>query len=135
MDDDLTRRHEAVTRVDARMISASRPGTSLAEVVRAAIDQYEREGFRGEWLLHHQGGLTGYAGREIFGTPSAGHELGPNQAVAWNPSITRVKSEDIVLVTNEGFEILTHTGEWPVEQVRVGGGTVARPAVLEKGAT
>jgi Xaa-Pro aminopeptidase len=88
-DDDLAKRHRAVQRVDARMILASRPGATLADVVQTAINQYESEGFADEWRLHHQGGLTGYGGREVFGTPSAGYELGPNQAVAWNPSITR----------------------------------------------
>jgi hypothetical protein len=34
-------------------------------------------------------------------------------AFAWNPTIQGAKSEDTVLVTENGFEVLTATGEWP----------------------
>ena len=129
-DAELASRHEAVTRVDAREILTSQPGTSLGAVVQGAIDQYEREGFRGEWELHHQGGVTGYAGREIFGTPQTDHRLQANQVVAWNPSITRVKSEDTVLVRDDAIEVLTSTGAWPSRQVEVEAGTLERPGLL-----
>jgi len=68
-DAELTSRHEAVTRVDAREILSSVPGTRLDAVVHGAIDQYESEGFPGEWELHHQGGLTGYAGARSSAHP------------------------------------------------------------------
>lgn len=132
-DAELASRHEAVTRVDARESLTSRPGASLGAVVQGAINQYEREGFPGEWELHHQGGLTGYAGREIFGTPETDYRLQANQVVAWNPSITRVKSEDTVLVADDGIEVLTSTGAWPTRQVEVEAGTLERPALLVKG--
>jgi Xaa-Pro dipeptidase len=120
--------------VDATVLLASRPGVALGEVVRAGIERYEAEGFPGEWERHHQGGLTGYGGREIFGTPDEPYRLEANQAVAWNPSITRVKSEDTALVTTDGIEILTHTGDWPHERTEVPAGKVDRPALLAKGA-
>ncbi|MGH2788449.1 MAG: M24 family metallopeptidase [Actinomycetota bacterium] len=84
-DDDLRRRHEAVTRVDACEIYESRPGRSLGTVMRKGADRYAAEGFRDEWKLHHQGGLTGYAGREIFATPSTSHILEAGNVTAWNP--------------------------------------------------
>jgi hypothetical protein len=98
--------------------------------------QYAAEGHPGEWELHHQGGLTGYRGRERFATPGEPLTLGPSQAVAWNPSLTRVKSEDTALVTADGPELLTLTSRWPRVEVRLPQGTVARPAlrVLEAGA-
>jgi Xaa-Pro aminopeptidase len=129
-DEDLATRFEAVTRVDAREIDASRPGARLSEVMVAGAEQYAAEGFPEEWRHHHQGGLTGYAGREIFATPETNHRLRENEAVAWNPSITRVKSEDTVLVAAEGQETLTRTGEWPEVEVAAGGSPVARPALL-----
>jgi Xaa-Pro aminopeptidase len=107
------RRHLACARIDACMILASRPGTGLAEVFAAAVDGYTAEGFPGEWKLHHQGGLTGYAGREIKGTPDSDYVLQENQALAWNPSITGAKSEDTILTTGREVEVLTSTGHWP----------------------
>ena len=131
-DPETSRRHEAVQRVDARIISESRPGVTLGTVLEAGLEQYAEEGFADEWRLHHQGGLTGYAGREIFGVPGAPHVLELNQALAWNPSITRVKSEDTVLVTGELPEVLTQTDDWPLVKVDTRRGPVERPGLLER---
>lgn len=125
-------RHIACSRVDARMILSSRPGTSLHEVVGAGIEQYAAEGYPDEWRRHHQGGLTGYAGREILATPSPATDyvLKANQALAWNPSFPGAKSEDTILVTGHGPEVLTATGHWPQLEVDLEGQTLPRPALL-----
>jgi Xaa-Pro aminopeptidase len=128
-DPEVSARMAAVQRVDAAMLLASRPGTSLGEVLARGQAQYAAEGHPGEWELHHQGGLTGYGGRERFAIPGEPLALGPGQAVAWNPSITRVKSEDTALVTGDGPELLTRTARWPLVEVRLPEGTVARPAL------
>jgi Xaa-Pro aminopeptidase len=131
-DDELAARHAAVLRVDALVNLQSHPGARLSDVLASAADQYATEGFPGEWQRHHQGGLTGYAGREIFATPRARHRLEPGQATAWNPSITRVKSEDTVLVTPDGPEVLTRTDDWPQVRVELPAGSLARPALLRQ---
>ncbi|HEU4866353.1 MAG TPA: M24 family metallopeptidase [Actinomycetota bacterium] len=127
---DQVARHLAAARVDARFIQASRPGATLAEVFNTGIEQYAAEGFPEEWKLHHQGGLTGYAGREVKGTPSSGYVLQAGQVVAWNPTITGAKSEDTVLIADDGYEVLTSTGHWPMLQVTLGEATIARPDLL-----
>jgi Xaa-Pro aminopeptidase len=129
IDDDVEARHAAVVRVDARYLSSSTSGATLGAVVDAAIGEYAEVGYPDEWRLHHQGGLTGYAGREIFGRPGEAHALDANQAVAWNPSITRVKSEDTAIVGDAVPEVVTRTGDWP-EVAAAGGGVLARPALL-----
>jgi Xaa-Pro aminopeptidase len=131
-DGDLAARHAAVARVDARYLLESRPGITLGEVLAAAREQYAAEGFADEWRLHHQGGTTGYAGREVFATPGEPHRLEPGQAVAWNPSITRVKSEDTAVVGEEGVEVLTSTDRWPRVEVELPGGSSTRPALLRR---
>jgi Xaa-Pro aminopeptidase len=128
-DGELAARHAAVSRVDARVNLESRPGSSLADVLMSALDQYATEGFADQWKLHHQGGLTGYAGREVFATPSAQHRLQGNQVIAWNPSITSVKSEDTVLVTDSGLEVLTRTDDWPQQRVELPVGAMDRPSL------
>jgi Xaa-Pro aminopeptidase len=129
LDADLAARHRAVTAVDARFILESRAGAPLGQVVRQAIEQYAREGFPGEWELHHQGGLTGYAGREIFGIPASEYRLEPNQVLTWNPSITGTKSEDTILLTDDGPEVLTRTGNWPEVEVELPLGRLLRPSI------
>lgn len=132
-DDDLDERHAAVVRVDARLIAESEPGAGLGEVFDRGVEQYQREGFGGEWRLHHQGGLTGYAGREVFAASSAHHTLAPGQAVAWNPTIGAAKSEDTVLVATDGPpETLTRTSAWPRTAVEVHGGIIERPVLLHR---
>ncbi len=129
LDADLAARHRAVTAVDARFILESRAGVAVGQVVRRAIDQYAGEGFPGEWELHHQGGLTGYAGREIFGIPASEYRLESNQVLTWNPSITGTKSEDTILLTEEGPEVLTRTGDWPEVEVELPLGRLLRPSI------
>jgi Xaa-Pro dipeptidase len=128
-DDELVFRHDAVVRVDAHMISSSVPGNTLRDVFMDAVARYDAEGFPGEWELHHQGGLTGYEGREIFATHHSHHRLAAHQACAWNPSITRVKSEDTILTTDEGPDVITRTSDWPQKQVEINGSFVERPAI------
>jgi Xaa-Pro dipeptidase len=124
---ELARRVRLAAQVDAVMLAASRPGTPLAEILRAAADAYEERGFPEEWRRHHQGGITGYAGREVFATPGEATPLPQVGAVAWNPSITGGgKSEDTALVTEDGVEILTRTPELP--EVEVAG--LTRPGIL-----
>jgi Xaa-Pro aminopeptidase len=130
LDPERADRASATARVDARYILASRHGVSLADAFARGLDQYASEGFPEEWKLHHQGGLTGYGGREIFATHATPHRLDANQALAWNPSITGAKSEDTVLVTDAIPEILTRTGEWPDVEVTVDGESLARPGSL-----
>jgi Xaa-Pro aminopeptidase len=132
-DERLASRHKAVTRVDARAIQESVPGVTLGEVFAQELDQYAAEGFPEEWRSHHQGGLTGYAGREVFAVPGCPYRLRPNQALAWNPSITSVKSEDTILISEDGFEILTRDPEWPEETTQLQAGAVSRPSLLVKG--
>ena len=130
VDAELLERHRAVVAVDARYILESRTGVTLGEVVAQAMDQYNLEGFPQEWELHHQGGLTGYAGREIFGTPDSKYRLQLGQVLTWNPSITGSKSEDTILLTEGGSEVLTRTGSWPELDVDLPIGKLRRPAIL-----
>jgi len=101
---------QACAEVEAAVLRASRPGRSLGEIFADLADAYARHGFPEEWRHHHQGGLTGYAGREVFATPTEPTQLPSTAAVAWNPSITGgAKSEDTALVSHEGIELLTAT--------------------------
>ena len=118
---------QAAAEVDAAVISASRPGVTHGELFEVIAEAYERAGFPEEWRRHHQGGLTGYKGREVFAIPGEPTPLPPVGAVAWNPSITGGgKSEDTVLVTAAAPEVLTRTPELPDLEA----GAFRRPAIV-----
>jgi Xaa-Pro aminopeptidase len=111
----LAERVEAAAAVDAAVLAASRPGRTLGELFTVLQNEYAAQRSPDEWRLHHQGGITGYAGREVFATPGDPTVLPDACAVAWNPSFTGGgKSEDTALVTAEGIEVITVTQELPV---------------------
>ena len=124
--DEVRRKADACARVDAAFMRATQQGAALADVFRAGMSAYAKEGFDGEWQHHHQGGLTGYNGRELLGTPTATHRIEATQAFAWNPSIKGTKSEDTILLTPNGTEIITQEGEWPLIECE----GIKRPDIL-----
>jgi antitoxin VapB len=125
---ELARLVRACAEVDAGVLTASRPGARLGELLEVLSSAYEEHGFPGEWRRHHQGGLTGYKGREVFATPGEPTRLPPSCAVAWNPSIAGgAKSEDTALVAGDGVEIVTATPGLPVLET----GGPPRPGIAE----
>jgi Xaa-Pro aminopeptidase len=125
---ELDRLTRAAAEVDAAVLDASRPGARLGELLDVLDGAYTERGFAEEWRLHHQGGLTGYSGREAFATPGDDTTLPRSCAVAWNPSITGgAKSEDTVLVDESGLEVVTATPGLPVFEID----GLERPAIVE----
>jgi hypothetical protein len=125
---ELVRLVRRAAAVDAAMILASRPGAMLGDAFAAGADAYAAAGVPDEWRRHHQGGLTGYRGREVFAVPGDPTPFPESFAVAWNPSITGgAKSEDTVLVDEMGTEVITRTPSLP--ELHAGG--LPRPAIIE----
>ncbi|MGD8240744.1 MAG: M24 family metallopeptidase, partial [Armatimonadota bacterium] len=130
LDDELRRRQEAVAYVDATLISHTTPGARIGDVFAAGIAAYEEQGFADEWRLHHQGGPTGYAARDYKAEPDCDLTVQPNQAFAWNPSVTGTKSEDTMVLTDGAPEIITGTPDWPMLSTEVAETTWQRPGIL-----
>jgi len=130
--EELRRKYEANVFIDCTMMAHSRPGILSKEVVQKGIDAYKEKGHPEEWKFHHQGGSIGYTGRDYrvnFKTPDIIQE---NQAFTWNPSITGTKSEDTILATSKGPEMITHPILYPTLSLTVAGISFSRPAILEK---
>jgi Xaa-Pro aminopeptidase len=144
----LRERHQAARTVEVTALGATRAvadrsgdPTGVFSAIQAA---YEQVGVADEWREHHQGGAAGFAGREWFAAPEmetetgdgaderGGPEVTTPMAYAWNPTVQGAKSEDTVLVTEDGFEVLTDTGRWPTTEVdaRDYDAVLERPDVL-----
>jgi Xaa-Pro aminopeptidase len=109
---------ERLLQVEADAFAATRPGRTLAEVLGDIAASYATHDFAGdEWLRHHQGGPTGYAGRDPRATPAASDVVADGQAFAWNPSAPGAKVEDTVLITAGRVEVLTADPAWPTTDV------------------
>ncbi|MEW6635380.1 MAG: M24 family metallopeptidase [Actinomycetota bacterium] len=108
-DRELRRRQDACETILAGMREATRPGRTLADVFEDCRRLYAEAGFPDEWRLHHQGGMTGYASREVIATPRTRDEIRAGQAFAWNPSITGAKAEEtfLLLLLEGGPEVIT----------------------------
>lgn len=121
----------AVYKVDAGFILNTKIGVKIAEIFQNAIDTYKEVGYPDEWKFHHQGGAAGYETRDYIATPDSSQIVQPNQAFTWNPSIKGAKSEDTILVTEKGYEIITKDSAWPKIEIDYKGKKIARPAILQ----
>lgn len=128
---ELRHKMEATAQVDATLIHATRPGATINEIFQKAQSAYAATGYASEWQLHHQGGPAGYEPREFIAVPHMTEVVSAPQAYAWNPSITGVKSEDTILVTESGTDVITGVDGWPTIPVTVDGVLYERPAILE----
>lgn len=130
--DDLRTKALATARVDVRMTRGSQPGKTVGDMFTLAGEAYAAEGHPDAIEQHHQGGPIGYRSREIIATPDDDTTLAEGMACAWNPSIRGTKSEDTILLTADGPEVLTRLADWPMCSVEVDGETFERPAVWER---
>jgi antitoxin VapB len=109
-DPQTTRRQEACEEVLGRMREeATRAGRTLAQAFEDCRRFYSESGFPEGWRDHHQGGMTGYASREIIATPVTHQEIREGQAFAWNPSLEGAKAEETFVLGPNGPEVLTRS--------------------------
>ena len=127
---ELRVKHEAVTRVDAAFVAGTKPGANVGDIFNRAVDTYAQTGFADQWQLHHQGGPTGYKGREFRAHSASSAAVLQNQAFAWNPSITGTKSEDTIIAGANGPAIISQIDDWPTIDIDIDGVTVRRPHIL-----
>jgi Xaa-Pro dipeptidase len=101
------RRQRACDNILRRMREeATRPGRTLSAAFDDCRRFYAEEGYPDGWRDHHQGGLTGYASRELIATPRTRHVLRTNEAFAWNPSLVCAKAEQTFVLTDAGPHVL-----------------------------
>jgi len=118
---------EQLLEVEADAYAATHVGRSLNEVLASIAAAYETRGYpHDSWLRHHQGGPTGYLGRDPKVTPETTDVVRAGQAFAWNPWVPGNKVEDTVVVDEHALEVLTADPHWPTVNVR----GVARPIAL-----
>ena len=129
---ELRAKYEANVFIDCTLMAHTRPGIPAKDIFQKGIDAYKDKGYSAEWRLHHQGGSIGYTGRDYrvnFKTPDL---VQKDQAFTWNPSIAGTKSEDTILATSEGPNMITRPILYPTLSMTVAGIAFVRPAILIK---
>ncbi len=123
--DELKRKTEAAAFVHASLQHATRiavnPETLGSELYAVAADAYEKMGFADEINKHHQGGATGYRTRDWVAHPASTEQVFPDQAFAWNPSITGTKVEDTIVRNDGDIEVLTASPDFPKIETAIEG--------------
>lgn len=130
IDEDIRRRYDANVYIDCVMMANSIPGQPVAKAFNKGLEAYREQGFEKEYELHHQGGSIGYEGRDYKVDFNTDIEVRENQGFAWNPSITGCKSEDTMLATANGPELLSRPITFPVLEVEAEGHVFRRPDIL-----
>jgi Xaa-Pro aminopeptidase len=129
---ELKEKYKATVFIDCTFMAHTRPGVPAKEVLQKGIDAYREKGYPEEWRLHHQGGSIGYTGRDYRTNLKTPDLVQENQAFTWNPSITGTKSEDTILATSKGPELITYPILYPTLSMTVEGISFKRPAILVK---
>jgi Xaa-Pro aminopeptidase len=128
--DDLRHRTLASAQVNAKLLAATQPNVSGADLYRLAARTYAEVGFENEEKLHHQGGASGYRTRDWIAHPACTERVQLHQVFAWNPSVTGTKVEETCITFAHGVEVLTTTPDWPQIPVRVAGREYLSPDIL-----
>lgn len=118
--------------IDCTMIGETIVGESYQRPFLAGKKAYEELGYADEFQKHHQGGPIGYVPRDYRIDFSHQGTILKNQAFCWNPSITGTKSEDTIIVTEDGPVFVTRPYLYPRFEVKVGNRSYVRTEILEK---
>jgi len=132
-DADLLQAHQHAAMVEATCMYFSQMGWQHAETFERIRRIYEKFGHPDEWRLADQGCILGYRGCEFPVLPHSRQMLLPQTAVDWHPSVGPAHAGDTILVTSEGFELLTPCEYWPTIEVAVKDSPISCPGIYCRG--
>lgn len=128
---DLRRRHEAACRIDAAMMDATRPGSSIDAVLSVGRQAFETQGVGEEYGKCDAGGLAGYEPLECMARPGDSMLVQAHQVFVWGSSLAGTRTGDSLLVGEKENELLTRgENQWPMVRVVVGAREWERPGIL-----
>lgn len=122
-DASLRQRFLSLIDIHADMLAATQPQRRWPALFSDIAKAYQQHGYADAWHHHHQGGPAGYGCRDWIVTPETLGKVQSLTAVAWNPTLSGVKSEDTFLINEHGLQALTRTENWPLITLQRGGQT------------
>lgn len=120
----LRQRLLSLANIHADILAATQPQRSWSALFNDIMQAYQQHGYADAWRDHHQGGPAGYGCRDWIVMPETHGEVQSHTAVAWNPTLSGVKSEDTFLITEHGLQALTRTDSWPLITLQRGEQTI-----------
>ncbi len=116
---DYYKAHIDISKINAELIHNTRPNKTIGEVFDKLKNTYKKHKLEEQWKMHHQGGLTGYKGREIKAYSNILDKIQVNQAYAWNPTIVGGKSEETIIVGTKENYIVSQSSVWPKININI----------------
>ncbi len=128
--EDIRRRFQAVTTMQAAMLVTIRPGVKLARLREIYLHLFDALGYPEEKTVHFHGGPVGYVGSmpERCLDPEA--TVTANMAFAWYFTVAGVKSEELMLVDEQEASLKSVDPTWPMLDIEYEGRHVAVPGIL-----
>jgi Xaa-Pro dipeptidase len=126
---DIRRRFQAVATMQAAMVAGLRPGTPLLDLRNTFMSLFEELGFAEERTKHFHGGPIGYW--NSYAERMRGDEVVKNKtAYTFYFTVAGVKSEELILVDEQGAAIVSADSEWPLLSIVYGDQVVGIPDIL-----
>jgi len=124
------RKHRIAAYLSALCMHYARPGRTLPDVVQTGQAAFQVQAAPRQWQARFQAGLPGYGMRQIDHDMHIQSPIAAYQPVAWATSINGIRSENSYLVLPDRTELLTHTENWPVFEIRLNDWTYYQPDIL-----
>lgn len=129
---DTRKRHNAVSAIHAAVLNMTRPGVRLASLRQKVFDLFDHFGYPEEKTNHMHGGPTGYRNSypERCDDPLA--VAMANMAFTWYITVKGAKSEETVLLKEDGIHIISDNHDWPMMDIDVDGSVIRLPDIMVK---
>lgn len=121
--------YQDAVNVDVDTLSTLQIGTSDLNAYHANRNAYCSKGYEAMWAAHSQGGAQGYDNRDYTITEQNYGITQRNQCYCFNPVIHGAKTEDAVIVTDDGLLEVTRPVSFPVIECEVNGKVIRKPGI------
>ena len=128
---ELKEQYQKTIDIENKLAAMTKPGVDDIEMLETAKKLYAEAGYPDMWKLHHQGGPQSYTNGFYLITPARHEKVQLHQVYGYNPSITGTKTEDAIIITEEGPIFATYPVYFPKLTNVVDGFEFVRPGILE----
>ena len=115
--EDIRRRMDSAMALQASVVSWTKIGTKLSEILNRIMALFTELGYPEERNRHFHGGPQGYRVSYPERNLDPGETVDSNMAFGWYLCITGTKSEETLLVDNDGTHIATFDPDYPYKEI------------------
>jgi len=129
--EDLKIQYQKTVDIENKLAVMTKPGIDDIEIFEMSKKLYAEAGYPDMWKVHHQGGPQSYTNGFYLITPAKHEKVQLHQIYGYNPSITGTKTEDAIVITEDGPLFVTYPVYFPKLTSVVDGMEFVRPGILE----